>query len=187
MIAKGQVSDVGLRKARDGSVIRKTDKAHAEYPGVFDYSTSLIYLLSSLDDFKFKTTQMQYIADQLGFTVVLTPKAHPELAGMGIEYAWGYAKNVFWRVNDTNPASLNRHIRSSLKEVNLLRMRKFARKAHDYKVVYHHRFEGDYDLDKDNEADKNKAMGYEMIEKMVKSMKKHRCALDMDHSFIINA
>jgi hypothetical protein len=28
----------------------------------------------------------------LGAKVLLTPKCHPEIAGRGIEYAWGYAK-----------------------------------------------------------------------------------------------
>ena len=29
----------------------------------------------------------------------MTPKAHPELAGQGIEYSWGYEKLCFRRMN----------------------------------------------------------------------------------------
>ena len=36
---------------------------------------------------------MQYISEEkIGVSLRKTPKCHPEIAGQGIEYAWGYAK-----------------------------------------------------------------------------------------------
>ena len=105
------------------------------------------------------------------------------LAGLGIEYAWGYSKLCFRRKNDTNPKNLNRHIREALKEVTKFRARKFARKARDYKVTYELAFEEEEKAKDDN----RKPMKFEMTEKQVRKIKTHRCALDIDTSFIKNS
>ena len=55
--------------------------------------------LASCYDFATELSQMQWVAEQIGVRVVMTPKAHPELAGQGIEYSWGYAKLCFRRMN----------------------------------------------------------------------------------------
>ena len=38
---------------------------------------------------------MQYRAEELGVAIECSPKYHPEIAGEGIEFCWGIAKNVY--------------------------------------------------------------------------------------------
>ena len=97
---------------------------------------------------------MQWVAEQIGVRVVMTPKAHPELAGQGIEYSWGYAKLCFRRMNTARTSkekaqALEKNIlvttaTEGVHTLNIERVRKFVRKARDYKLVYREHF---YTLD----------------------------------------
>jgi DNA-binding transcriptional regulator YhcF (GntR family) len=151
-----------------------------------------------------RTFADEFIAKQLGVEVTMTPKAHPELAGQGIEYSWGYAKLIF-RKNNTNGTSkqkaerLAANVRDALSSDNLTieRIRKFVRKARDYKVVYREHFKTldlmqlsalattaeDANKIKEQIASFEK-LHYSKIEKQVKSLKAHRAAADLDTKFI---
>ena len=59
--------------------------------------TSLRQLIKNLPDFKEELTLLQFRAKQLGVSLVCSPKYHPEIAGEGIEYAWGCSKNAYRR------------------------------------------------------------------------------------------
>jgi hypothetical protein len=63
--------------------------------GVIDIDTSLKHLLGSCHDFSEEESLLQFCGQQLGVTVDQTPKCHCELAGEGIEYSWGCAKNFY--------------------------------------------------------------------------------------------
>ena len=83
---------------------------------------------------------MQYVLkDKLGVSLRMTPKCHPEISGQGIEYAWGYAKLRFRKnFNEAQASNLEKNVRAALSR-NVLteeRMKKFARKARDYKLTY---------------------------------------------------
>ena len=81
---------------------------------------------------------MQFIAKQLGVDVTMTPKAHPEFAGQGIDYSWGCVKLMF-RKNNTNGTSKEKAQRLesndvdaiSTENVTIERIHKFIRKARD--------------------------------------------------------
>ena len=60
-----------------------------------DKATSIVRILGKCNDFKNKQMQLKYILTLLGVDLRLAPKSHPEIAGIGIEYAWGYAKLQF--------------------------------------------------------------------------------------------
>ena len=49
-------------------------------------------LLSSCHDFQNELTLVEWIADQRGWKIIFSPKAHPEIAGVGIEYLWAVCK-----------------------------------------------------------------------------------------------
>jgi hypothetical protein len=70
----------------------------------------------------------------------MTPKVHPEIAGAGIEYDWGYAKLKYWKeINDGVVAHLEVNVKRALcpeETLTLERTRKFARKAKEYKLTY---------------------------------------------------
>ena len=63
--------------------------------GVLEANTSLKQLLGSCRDFEEEESLLQSQGRSLGVTVDRTPKCHCELAGEGIEYSWGCAKNYY--------------------------------------------------------------------------------------------
>jgi hypothetical protein len=179
----------------------------------FVNSDELRKVLGTCTDFKNETSQLQHIATELGVSVIMTPKAHAELAGQGIEYSWGYAKLYFRQHNTAGDKAkkLEANIRKALSEENMTkaRVRKFVRKAREYKVIYHEYFLAKRAAEKEvkeaevdkNETDEKKEEHkvkqevvkrlskhhYSIIEKQVKQLKSHRCALDTDFKFINTA
>ena len=123
---------------------------------------------------------MMYICDLLGARLELTPKCHPEIAGQGIEYAWGYSKLRFWKdFNDAVAANLRDNVMKSLDRqvITTNRIRKSARKAREYKLTYALIFY----LGEDNEI---ASKGKDEIEHITKLFKAHRSAMDSDYGFI---
>ena len=85
MLEKKEVTLDGYRQSR--STGKKVTKKDADYASAkFDPNTSMRYLLSQCTDFKNEITRLQHLAIGIGCKVRYTPKAHPELAGRGIEY-----------------------------------------------------------------------------------------------------
>ena len=169
--------------------------------------------LDSCKDFSTEMTQMQAIAKSLGVQVVITPKAHPEIAGQGIEYSWGYSKLRFRKDNTAAAGEKVKQLEANIYRsldinsehgLNLERVRKFVRKAREYKMVYREYFRelddeaqeeaATSDPENPSPGSKRKAVKmegekhhYAIIERQVKAVKAHRCALDIDHKFIIES
>jgi hypothetical protein len=148
-----------------------------------DKETSVREILKRCDDFANETPQLEYIAQKhLGAFIRLTPKCHPEIAGRGIEYAWGYAKLRFRRgINDAVASHLEENVKAALSRevLTINRIRKFARKARDYKLTY------SYLVALADGEDASAAKG--RIEHLTKLFKQHRSALDADYKFIADA
>lgn len=147
-----------------------------------DTTTSIIRVLKGCSDFKNEQTQLMYIMNLLGAYLVLTPKCHPEIAGRGVEYAWGYGKLRFRRdFNDAIAKNLNNNVRRSLAAdvLTINRLRKFARKTREYKLTYSLLFY--------MEGGENATAGKDDIEHITKHFKAHRSALDADYGFIVNS
>jgi hypothetical protein len=66
--------------------------------GEIDERTSLVFILGECADFKNEVSVLQKIADKYNAVVWFTPKYHCEIAGEGVEYAWGYGKRIYRRV-----------------------------------------------------------------------------------------
>ena len=151
-----------------------------------DLTTSVYRFLETCDDFKAEKSQMQYVLEErLNVQLRMTPKCHPEIAGQGIEYVWGYAKLQFrQKFNDMNASNLKENVRAVLSKEVLTKIRtnKFVRKARDYKLTY-------LFLLQQTQKMKESSRGYthERIERIIKLFKQHRSALDADYSFIKNA
>ena len=144
-----------------------------------DKTTSVLSILKQCKDFKNEQTQMMYICNLLGVLLVLTPKCHPEIAGRGVEYGWGYGKLRFRRdFNDAVSLHLKQNVMRSLDRevITINRMRKFARKAREYKLTYALIFH----LADDETA----TSGKDEIEHITKIFKAHRSAMDADYGFI---
>jgi hypothetical protein len=150
-----------------------------------DKETSVRQILKGCEDFANETPQLEFIAQKhLGAFIRLTPKCHPEIAGRGIEYAWGYAKLGFrCGINDAVASHLEEnYLEENVKEalsrelLTINRIRKFARKARDYKLTY------SYLVALADGEDASAAKG--RIEHLTKLFKQHRSALDADYKFI---
>ena len=141
--------------------------------------TSAIDMLRRCYDFKHEKTQMMYILNLLGVFLDLTPKCHPEIAGRGVEYAWGYAKLRFRiEFNDAIAKHLKQNVLNSLNQqvLTVNRIRKYARKAREYKLTYSLIF----DINDGETGSTSK----DDIEHITKEFKAHRSAMDSDFKFI---
>jgi hypothetical protein len=63
--------------------------------GILQPETSLKFLLGNCLDFEEEKSLLQSKGRILGAKIDRTPKCHCKLAGEGIEYSWGCAKNFF--------------------------------------------------------------------------------------------
>ena len=150
---------------------------------------SLTYLMAQCQDFKAEKSAMEKLADDLTTKgdarvyILVSPKYHCELAGEGIEYAWGFAKKVYRNLpfeRKKGKANFHAAVRQSLHSVSIDTMRKFSAKARRYMLVYKL-----FDSAASPEEYASKGMSYREIERFVdKLMKVHRSAADQDTGFI---
>ena len=133
-------------------------------------------ILGNLPDFKNERPALQHVVEGRGHILLLSPKFHPELAGVGIEYSWGMSKQKFRReINDEVPKHLHRNMVASMCTETILtvqRVRRFARRTRDYCRAYPA-------LEKGGDIESK-----DMIEKMKKICKAHRNILGMEPGFI---
>ncbi len=109
---------------------------------------------------------------------MVSPKCHPELAGLGIEYSWGMMKKAFRRNNDCVYKHLHENVTKSMtkEQLPMASILRFSRRTREYGRAY-------LSL-ASNTALTSEDVGYDVIEKMRKVQKTHRCILDMEKSFL---
>ena len=126
------------------------------------------------------------MVESRGHILVVSPKCHPALAGVDIEYAGGEAIVEFRRrINDEDPKSLRANMLKALSTETVLdlgRLRRFARRTRDYRV---------YALLGNTGADLEKlkqqhggAEGFKLIAKTVAKCKAHRNIVDLEVMFL---
>jgi len=143
-------------------------------------------LLSECPDFKFEKSAMQKLADDLSLRhqrkieLLVTPKYHCELAGEGIEYAWGLFKKYFRRAPHSEKKGktlFTSCVETSLKKVSVYHVRRFSARARRYMLTYSF-------LDSP-ESLAGHGLSYREIEQYVdKKMKVHRSTADQESAFI---
>ena len=140
-------------------------------------------------DFEEEETLLQSIGTKMGVIVDRTPKYHCELAGEGVEYSWGCAKNEYRR----KPLSLKRKketwrqtVRECLSREVLTtkRFRKFSRRAREYIVAYHLLSQGGSNSDASAANLRSFSDVPVKVEKLLKEFKTHRSASDFAKGFI---
>jgi hypothetical protein len=146
--------------------------------------------LGNCTDFEEEESMLQSIGSTLGVSIDQTPKCHCKLAGEGIEYSWGCAKNAYQLM----PLSIERKKetfwetdRKCLRHDVLTTewVRKFSRRAREYICVYHALHQGISSAEpEDTTSIGDKVVTPVKIEKLVKAFKTHGCALDFDKGFI---
>lgn len=97
-------------------------------------------VLGNLSDFRDEKTALQHTVESRGHILLLSPKFHPEIAGVGIEYSWGMSKSKFRRqIDDRVPKNLHANIVKSMCAETILttgRVRRFARRMRDAGRAY---------------------------------------------------
>ena len=133
----------------------------------------VIESLEACPEYFIETTIIEELFVRRGHILIMSPKGHPELAGVGVEYSWGKSKLEFRRSNEArNKENLERLVLASLslEVLPLARIRKFARKARSMRELY-----------KNKEVDTTRM---EVIERLAKKAKTHRSTLDQSYAFI---
>jgi len=159
--------------------------------GILQPETSLKFLLGNCLDFEEEESLLQSKGRILGAKIDRTPKCHCELAGEGIEYSWGCAKNFFRQQplkDKRKKENFRNTVRKCMSEDTLSRerVRKFSRRARQYILAY----QALHSLEENEEQQPSTTSGDAhqitpmKIESLVKDFKTHRCALDFDKGFI---
>jgi hypothetical protein len=172
--------------------------------GVIDPTRSLNLLMKQLYDFVHELTLLQFKGSEIGkergieIIVDRTPKCHCEMAGEGIEYSWGFAKNSYRRYAMEEKKSKEK-FRASVKKclnrdhVTTELVQKFSRRARRYMIAYQLlEVHGDKVFANEEEIAcvnnqygdcQDKATPIK-IEKLTKMVKCHPSAGDFDKGFI---
>jgi hypothetical protein len=165
--------------------------------GIIQLQYSLKNLLRSCRDFQEEESLLQSMGRKMGVIVDRTPKCHCELAGEGIEYSWGCAKNYYRTLPIREKKSkelFKESVRKCLDQEMVLtkeRIRAFSRRARQYTMAYYalqvHQEniqQQELQFDHDNRPPHHDQLSAAKIESMFKEFKTHRSAIDFDSQFI---
>jgi hypothetical protein len=169
-----------------------TMKGQKKADGSYDVNTSLSYLMTNCEDFINEKTLLQHMGEGIGVTIDRTPKCHAELAGEGIEYSWGKAKQYYRNIDlkkRRTTHNFRHYVRQSLSRtsqdpdveapLSSQRVRKFSRRARRYIMAYY-QFHTLDEKDRPPES-------VSLIEYMVKNFRTHRNASDFARAFLKSA
>ena len=151
-----------------------------------DPKFSLSALMESCLDFATEITQLQCVAKKYDFEVILTPKYHAELAGVGIEYSWGASKACFRKIPLQQRKSRNgfrKSVEESLRSIEREVVRKADRKARCYAQAYYLIEVMQTDQNRSNDPEEQTIITLPLIEKFKTEFRTHRCALNFDTAF----
>jgi hypothetical protein len=172
----------------DYAIIKKDDS------GAVDEELSLHCLMESCLDFANEMTELQSMGEKMGVRVISTTKFHAEMAGEGVEYAWGVSKSWY----RSKPLSLKKKkasflqlVRDCLDPITKQQVRSYSKRARSYICAYYAFEHPKQNINNsNNETTKHDEMAvlscaieYEKIEQMVQNFRSHRCAFDFDRKF----
>jgi hypothetical protein len=172
-VDEGQIDKytVDLAKDDDGEVLEGAE------------NWSLKYLMASCLDFAEEVTALQHVGNELGVSVLITPKFHAEMAGEGIEYSWGVSKNVYRRMplnskkgKESFKALVHECTSRDILSTNTVR--KLSRRARSYICAYFALHESK------NNGNDMPLLTLPLIQRLAKAYKTHRAAVDFDAGFV---
>ena len=187
---RGFIDPTKVINPRSMSYTKKGRKSQTDTDGNLSEigkETSLHHLLSKCTDFLNEKSDLEHLCSDLStdtntITITFTPKFHCEIAGEGIEYAWGLAKKYYRRIPYREKRSFTQFVVSvklSLSKVSLDMSRRFSQKARSYMLGYHHQRK-----EKDSEVRVKVESSYDYNEKIHKLYKSHRDISTTDFVFI---
>ena len=141
-------------------------------PDAAELKTYMSYVLSQCPDFKSEVPEIQKIWEEGGELFSPSVKGHPELAGSGIEYVWGFMKRYFRRHNDNIAGNFHMNVKVAMAQVEMTNIWSFARRTRDYSRCYSDDAgSGDYNVT-------------EQARKLMKESRCHRSVLDDEGTFL---
>lgn len=166
-----------------------TRKGIKDQFGNYIPGTDLDELLGQCSDFLNEKSLLQHHAEVMGVCVLATPKCHAELAGEGVEYAWACSKGKYRNLSlskKRGKTSFRKCVDYCLSEevLSLERVRKFSKRARQYIQAYHSVDQGGAVAAE--ELEHVMEFGPVALDCLIKKFKTHRCALDLQHKFVIN-
>ena len=153
------------------------------------------YIMSQCSDFKEQETALQNLCreklsaiHQVNVTVLPTPKYHCELAGEGIEYAWGHMKQKYRNLSLMQKQTKKLFLKSveeSLQSVRKISAQLYNARARRYmlayKVIDHRKVQAV------QENAEKPEITHMLIEKLVRKQTSHRSVMMFDAAFISKA
>ena len=142
-----------------------------------EYQAALV--LEGCFDFANEKSALREILESRGHLLIQSPKGHPEIAGSGVEYSFGFCKRNFRRsINDGLAKNLETNVQTCISAEHLPIDSKFRfeRKTRDYLNGYR-------ELYKDPTLNAQEIRFID-IENMMKIRKTHRNILDIEYSFL---
>ena len=141
-----------------------------------------------------EVTLLQLHAEKLGVMIDCSPKCHPEIAGEGIEYVWSLAKlkYCFMRIiAKRSTKGFHDAIATATSTDNLtkIKIRKCSKRARRYMLAYWAFQAVDKDEqqpDANNNAEHITHLTHKVIEKAIKTYKRHRTVDNIDPKWIKN-
>jgi hypothetical protein len=81
---------------------------------------------------------LQHLIENRGHIFLPSVACHPEMAGKGIEYCWGYGETMFRKINDKSTKNLESNVRKAMspEHLPLERIWKYERRTRDYMRMY---------------------------------------------------
>ena len=119
--------------------VRSGDRSYTDPTGC---QFSLRELMKLQEDFAEEITLLQFHGQQMGVIIDRTPKCHPEIAGEGIEYAWGISKLIYRRApmikkrNKEKFVELVRECTNPVSSLSIERICSCSKKARSYMIMY---------------------------------------------------
>ena len=141
--------------------------------------------MSRYSNFANEKSAMEHLFFKLGeksernLMMLISPKYHCELAGEGVEYAWGFMKRNFrnFCLKEKNTKEkFNKAVRSSVELVGIQNVRSFSGCCRRYMMTY---------LNIANNNQQN--VTFDMIEEYTRKLKTHRNVGDIEKAFIAKA
>lgn len=159
------------------------------------------FVLANLPDFKSEKSALKHVIECRGHICMVSVKCHPEMAGNGIEYAWGYGEMSFRKINDKTAKNLELNVRQAVSIDNLPinRIYKYERRTGDYMQLYL-RIAQEIKDNKCTQHDvnfkkietmkdevKKECRTIEILPNQMRLYKSHRKAGEIDREFITNS
>ena len=138
-------------------------------------------LMASCSDFKNELSAMELLCQELSakgeckIELIVSPKYHPEIAGEGVEYVWGFIKKYYRSLSmkdKKGKKNFEEAIKKSVSQVNKNHVNRFAARCRRYMLAY---------MNQARETrDSPPNLTYHGIEKFQKNIKTHRNTADQD-------